>query len=762
MENAEQDNFYKIVEGAPDPIFIQSDLKFAYLNTAACHLFGIKSPDELLGTPVMDRFHPDYHDLIKNRIYNLNEKKKPVKDLLEQRFIRIDGSEVWVETTGEPILYNGKNSALVFVRNITERKAAEEALKNSEHQFHLLAEAATIGVAISDYDGNNIYTNQHLTRLFGYDMKDIPTIEHWWPLAYPDEEQREKIKSEWLNSVSKAVSTNSSIEPDEQLVTCKDGTKKYIEFRTSVTDKLIFVIIIDLTERKKAEESLRKSEERYRNTLDNMIEGCQIIGFDWRYIYINDAAQRHNRRPKEELLGKRYMDVWPGIENTEVFNKIRLCLTERTSFRMENLFIFPDGTEGWFVLVIQPVNEGVFILSIDITGRKEAEKEKDKLQEQLLQSQKIESVGRLAGGVAHDFNNMLSVIKGYSELVMEQLGTKHEIYQDIKEILDAANRSADITKQLLAFARKQNIAPVTLDVNSSITKILKMLQRLIGEDIDLAWIPQEGLWPVKIDPSQIDQIMANLCVNARDAIEGVGKITIETHNVTFDEQYCADHYGFFPGDYVMLAVSDDGLGMDKETLKLIFDPFFTTKNPGSGTGLGLSTVYGILKQNNGFINVYSESGKGATFKLYLPRETGEGKIKEFDDSAVPPRGAGETILIVEDEKAIRDLTGKVLENHGYNVLTAETPTKALQLAKKHSGVIHLLVTDVVMPEMNGRELAKKIENFYPDIKVLFMSGYTSNVIVHRGVLDDGVNFLPKPFSHKDLTQKVYKALYIGK
>jgi len=429
---------------------------------------------------------------------------------------------------------------------------------------------------------------------------------------------------------------------------------------------------------------------------------------------------------------------------------------------MENLFIFPDGTEGWFVLVIQPVNEGVFILSIDITKRKEAEKEKDKLQEQLLQSQKIESVGRLAGGVAHDFNNMLSVIIGYSELVMEQLGTEHELYQDIKEILDAANRSADITKQLLAFARKQNIAPVALDVNSSITKILKMLQRLIGEDIDLAWVPQEGLWPVKIDPSQIDQIMANLCVNARDAIEGVGKITIETHNVTFDEQYCADHYDFLPGDYVMLAVSDDGSGMDKETLTLIFDPFFTTKNPDSGTGLGLSTVYGILKQNNGFINVYSEPGKGATFKLYLPRKVGEGEIKEFDDSTVPPQGAGETILIVEDEKAIRDLTWKVLKNHGYNVLTAESPTRALQLAKKHSGVIHLLVTDVVMPEMNGRELTKKIKNIYPDIKILFMSGYTSNVIVHRGVLDDGVNFLQKPFSHNDLTMKVYKALYIDK
>jgi len=370
----------------------------------------------------------------------------------------------------------------------------------------------------------------------------------------------------------------------------------------------------------------------------------------------------------------------------------------------------------------------------------------------------MEAVGRLAGGVAHDYNNMLGVIIGYADLALDRVDPRDPLHADIEEILTAANRSTEITRQLLAFARQQTVAPKVLDLNETVEGMLKMLRRLIGEDIDLAWGPRAGLWPIKMDPSQIDQVMANLCVNARDAIAGVGRVTIETDTVTFDETYCAAHAGFVPGDFVLLAVSDDGCGMDRETMDKLFEPFFTTKGVGKGTGLGLATVYGIVKQNNGFINVYSESGKGTTFKLYLPRHAGQAdEIKEESVAEIPP-GRGETVLVVEDEASILQLAVKILEGLGYAVLTANTPGSAIELVKQHADEIHLLITDVVMPEMNGRELAERLLPLDPHLKVLFMSGYTADVIAHRGVLDEGVRFIQKPFSTKDLATKVREAL----
>ena len=314
----------------------------------------------------------------------------------------------------------------------------------------------------------------------------------------------------------------------------------------------------------------------------------------------------------------------------------------------------------------------------DITERKRAEEEKDKLQAQLLQAQKMESVGRLAGGVAHDFNNMLSAILGHAELAMMRCTPSEPIHAHLKVIEDSAHRSADLTRQLLAFARKQTVAPKVLDINDTVSGMLKMLLRLIGEDIDLVWMPGAGLWQVKIDPSQIDQLLANLCVNARDAIAGVGKVTIETENIAFDEAYCAVHPGFACGEYVMLAVSDDGCGMDKEVLDHIFEPFFTTKEVGKGTGLGLATVYGIVKQNEGFINVYSEPDKGTTFKIYLPRFVGEAMEPTAESTAETPKGHGETVLLVEDEPVILDVSREMLEQLGYTVLIAGTPGEALR------------------------------------------------------------------------------------
>ena len=384
--------------------------------------------------------------------------------------------------------------------------------------------------------------------------------------------------------------------------------------------------------------------------------------------------------------------------------------------------------------------------------------ERHSLESQLRQAQKMESIGRLAGGVAHDFNNMLSVILGNCEMSLEQPGIHSQLKDSLHEIMKAARRSAEITRQLLAFARKQTISPKLTDINKAISNMLKILQRLIGEDIDLLWLPNETIWPVMIDPAQIDQILANLCVNARDALVGVGKITIETGNVEFDESYCEDHAGFIPGEYVFLVVSDNGCGMDAETVNNIFDPFFTTKESGKGTGLGLATVYGIVKQNNGFINVYSELNHGTTFKIYLPRH----RIKDISlldkIKGQPVVGGQETILVVEDEQAILEVIERMLKDLDYKVLTAGTPGEAIKCARVHNRKIHLLLTDLVMPEMNGRDLTKAILSIHPDIRQLYMSGYTANVIAHQGILDKGINYIQKPFSKKDLGAKIREAL----
>jgi PAS domain S-box-containing protein len=410
-----------------------------------------------------------------------------------------------------------------------------------------------------------------------------------------------------------------------------------------------------------------------------------------------------------------------------------------------------------FATLISTLSYSNLKLAQTLEERKRADAEREILQSQLNQAQKMESVGRLAGGVAHDFNNMLGVILGHTELALMKADPVQPLCSDLQEIRNAAERSAKLVRQLLAFARKETIAPKVLDLNETVEGMLTMLGRLIGEDIELAWLPGLRLWPVKMDPSQIDQILANLCVNARDAIGGVGKVTIETSNAVFDETNCAIHAGYFPGEFVLLAVSDDGCGMAKETQDNIFEPFFTTKEVGKGTGLGLATVFGIVKQNNGFIDVYSEPGQGTTFKIYLPRHS-ESACAPKSAAPEPVRRGHETILLVEDEAEILELGRMMLESFGYSVLAASTPGEAINCADEHAGEIDLLMTDVVMPGMNGRELAKKLMASCPNLTCLFMSGYTADVIAHRGVLDEGVHFIQKPFSMQQLSTKVRETL----
>jgi CheY-like chemotaxis protein len=360
--------------------------------------------------------------------------------------------------------------------------------------------------------------------------------------------------------------------------------------------------------------------------------------------------------------------------------------------------------------------------------------------------------------VAHDFNNMLSIIIGNTELALDSVTPGNIIYDDLMEIMNAAMRSADLTRQLLAFARKQTIAPKVLDLNDTVEGMLKMLRRLIGEDIDLIWLPGKHVGAVEIDPAQVDQLLANLCVIARDAISDVGQITIETGMADIDMEYCLQHQEFIPGEFVVLTVSDNGSGMTHETVEKIFEPFFTTKGIGKGTGLGLSTVYGIVKQNNGNINVYSEPGIGTVFRIYLPKYDGAAGVASGTQLERVPDGNGETILVVEDETSILKMAERMLKNRNYNVFISKTPAEAVTTATVCNGKIDLLITDVVMPEMNGRDLAEKMKTLCPGIKCLYMSGYTANVIAHKGVIDKDVQFIQKPFKPRDLLIKVRETI----
>ncbi len=454
--------------------------------------------------------------------------------------------------------------------------------------------------------------------------------------------------------------------------------------------------------------------------------------------------QDPRRHPRNNCIHKGYASV--------------ALIPVRTKDRIVGLIQLNDKRKGRFTLETIEIMEGIAAHIGSALMRKRAEDDHEKLQAQLTQAQKMESVGRLAGGVAHDFNNLLMGIMNYAELCRDRVEQDHPTREWLDEITREAQRSANLTRQLLAFARKQTVSPKVLDLNDAVAHMLKMLQRLIGEDIDLVWQPGAKLGSVKIDPSQVDQILANLCVNARDAIDSTGKVTIETENVSIDADYCAEHVEASPGSYVLLVVSDDGCGMDYETRANVFEPFFTTKPTGEGTGLGLATVYGIVKQNKGFVNVYSEPGKGTTFRIYLPRDTSVSNAATEAATKTITQGGTETILLVEDEKAIRITMRLFLEQFGYTVIAAESPAEALQLAAEQSHQIDLLLTDVVMPGMSGRELAEKLAVDFPTLKVLYMSGYTANVIAHRGILEDGVNFISKPIGRDALAQKVREVL----
>ena len=509
-------------------------------------------------------------------------------------------------------------------------------------------------------------------------------------------------------------------------------------------------------------EKVTVSKDYFDNIIMGMINALVVTSSDDIISKVNITACKLLGYEEEELIGRSAETVFSNARSGRD-RWMKILLAEGRIGNTEEWWISKTGREVPILLSASVVREnnnlikGIVYAAQDITDRKHAEEEKKKLEAQLLQSQKMEAIGRLAGGVAHDFNNMLAVILGYAELLKARLPVDPSILKPLTEIEKAAVRSRDITRQLLAFSRKQLISPKPILLNTIVENMQKALTRLIGEDIEFRFIPGKDLRIVKIDPSQVDQILINLVVNSRDAMPDGGRLTIRTSNAVLGEDYCLDHPGSKAGRYALLEVSDDGIGMDRETLSHIFEPFFSTKEPGKGTGLGLATVYGIVKQNGGFIDACSEQGKGTTFKIYLPALDGLEDKKEEPESKTLNQGRGK-VLLVEDEEAVREMTTAMLERAGYSVFAAEIPSRALSYLEENKSDVEILITDVVMPEMSGKDLAIKSQALVPAIKVLFISGYPADVIAHRGILEKGVNLIQKPFRTEDLCQRIHEML----
>ncbi len=513
----------------------------------------------------------------------------------------------------------------------------------------------------------------------------------------------------------------------------------------------------DRFERKRAEQDLRDNERRYRSIVETTHEWMWETDAQRRLIYCNPGVERLVGYRPEELIGKRGSEFVHPDDAKSHSGAVERAIVERSGWRdMVLRWRHKDGSyrslesNAMTIFGEDDKFQGLRGSSRDITERLQIEA-------QLRQAQKIEAIGTLAGGVAHDFNNILTTILGYTELLRQSLGPEHPQQEDVDQIEKAAERASALTRQLLAFSRKQVLAPVVLELNAVVTDLEKMLRRLLGEDIDLATVLDRELGHIRADPGQIQQIIVNLCVNARDAMPHGGKLTVETRNKKLDDSYIRRHaYATF-GPHVLLAVSDTGTGMSEEIRSHMFEPFFTTKGPGKGTGLGLSTVYGIVKQSGGHIEVYSEPGRGTTFQIYFPVVSGDPTALPQATEEGPVRGS-ETILLVEDEAQVRDLTRRVLEAHGYRVIEASDAEDALALARTHLERLHLLVTDAVMPGKSGPELARLLSSLRPDMKVLFVSGYTNDAIVRQGLLQPNEAFLQKPFRAEALARKVRAVL----
>jgi hypothetical protein len=658
----------------------------------------------------------------------------------------------------------GQMKALTILAG-TAASALESAslytqVQQAEKNYRSIFENAVEGIFQSTPEGRFTTVNPALARILGYESPDevIATVTDIKHQVYVDPES-------WAEA-TRLENERGFLQGFELEAYRKDGRKIWLSAnRRAIKDENGTEIyregtLADITGRKQAEKALRESEERYRLLFESNPQPMWVYDLQTlAFLAVNESAVDHYGYSREEFLTMTIKDIRPPEDIPALYKSVTRSLegvnpaSIWTHLKKDGSIIKVEITSH---LLVFADRRAELILAHDITERDRLEGALLASEEQLRQSQKLEAIGQLAGGVAHDFNNLLTVIGGYSSILLNKLPQDSPHRSSVEEIKKAGDRAGALTRQLLAFSRKQILQPKVLDLNVAVTDMEKMVRRLIGEDIDLLTITSPVLGKVKADPGQIEQVLLNLIVNARDAMPKGGKLTIETRNVVHSEEY-AQRHAALPGPYVMLAVSDTGCGMAATIQPRVFEPFFTTKASGKGTGLGLATVYGIVRQSGGNIWVYSEVGRGSTFKIYLPRvdEAGE-EVSALTSSSVPQ--GTELILLVEDEEQVRDILEQILEDLGYQVLAASTGEEALSMSLDLEHDIKLMITDVVMTQMSGRELAERVLALRPSLPVLFMSGYTDDAIVRHGLLDEKLNFIQKPFDSSTMARKVREVL----
>ncbi len=757
-----EERFALLAENIPGAIYLcKSGDRHAmhYLNDAVEILTGYAKEDFLKGEiSLAGLCHVSDVASIQVEVNQALAEQRPFR--LVYRLKHRSGEWRWIEEFGVGIFRHSELLYLEgFLSDFTERKRAEEALRASEQRYRLLFERNLAGVYRTTLDGRILDCNEAFARMCGFASREEVLAHKAWEVFFSVADREAAFAR---------LKTHKALTNFEVCLRRKDNRPIWVLENASLlegengTPALIEGTLFDITDRKQAEELLERFKRQNELILNSAGEGIHGLDLKGKTTFINPAAARMIGRGENELVSRTHHTLLhhskaDGTPYPPDECPIFATLRDGAIHHIDNeVFWRKDGTSFPVEYISTPIRDdlgrvvGAVVTFRDITERKH-------LEEQLRQAQKMEAVGSLAGGVAHDFNNLLTGILGFADLLLDQLGDADPLREDVNEIKKAAERAASLARQLLAFSRQQVLAPQLLDLNTVVTDLDKMLRRLIGEHINLVMVRKPALGQVKGDPGQIHQVILNLAVNARDAMPQGGKLTLETGNVDLDEEYARRHVTVRPGSYVRLTVSDTGIGMDEQTRSRIFDPFFTTKEKGKGTGLGLATVYGIVKQSGGHITVHSEPGRGTAFRIYLPRV--EEKPEAVDPGQAGPSApkGSETLLLVEDEETVWLALRKVLRSKGYTVLEARHGGEALSICERYAGPIHLLVTDVVMPQMSGPELAHRLTPLRPEMKVLYMSGYMDEAIVHDGTLDSEA-FLQKPFAPEVLAHKVREVL----
>ncbi len=738
------------------------DWSLSFIGAEVRRLTGYPARDFLSGAVSWKQvIHPDDLERFRQTFRQAVSDRRSVLRA-EYRILHGNGDIRWVADRRQLIYDGAGRFAYVdgLLLDISERKAAEARLRATMDKFHALVDASPLPIVALDVNGMITLWNGAAERVFGWRSDEV------FGMADPavPEEDREQFRA-----LTERVIREGGFSGVEVRRRRKDGALLDVMLSTaSMRDEGgalagIMSILADITERKRMEEALRDSEERYRRLLDGSPEMIFVVS-EGRIVYMNETGIRLlGASSADELAGKPVLDIVHPDSRDVIGDVMRHVGGDgRPTPLMEQKYVRLDGTvvdvEAMGVPIFHHGRPAAQVFARDLTRRNETEAALRRSQEQFRQAQRMEAVGRLAGGVAHDFNNLLTAIRGYADLLLMQLDDGFPLRREVEEIQRAAERAADLTHQLLAFSRKQVLQPKVLNLNAVVSNMDKMIRRLIGEDVDLITVLRPDLGMVKVDPGQIEQVIMNLVVNARDAMPAGGKITIETANVELSGEYASRHTAVHPGPHVMLTVTDTGTGMDDETKQRLFEPFFTTKELGKGTGLGLSTVYGIVKQSSGSIWVYSERGRGTSFKIYFPRheaaEAGLGGTRRLRSA---PRGK-ETVLLVEDEPVVRLLAAELLRRSGYQVLESGDGAEALRLIEERRCFIDLLLTDIVMPGIGGRQLVEQLPGFLAGMKILYMSGYPDEAIGRHGLLDPGTPFLQKPFTADGLLRKVREIL----